>query len=106
VRHEFRIGPRLADERVLLDGRDGVVFVPADHEIDLGKPGDQRAILGERQVRDGDDGVGARALEHRDVLRGGLHRIDEPETSAHGRRNLRGRETQTDKPDFESADVA
>jgi hypothetical protein len=79
----------------------GIVLVASDHEIDLGKPGGERAILGERQVRDGHDGVGAAALEHGDVLRGGLHRIDEPETPAHARRNLAGREAQTDESDFE-----
>src|SRR5215831_19524240 len=56
-------------------------------------------------MRDRHDDVGAAALEQRDVLGGGLHRVDEPEASAYFRRDLRGREAQPDEPDSEIADI-
>ena len=55
ARDEFRVGAGLADERAVLGGGDRVVFVSADDQVDLRKPLDQRAIVGEGEVGDGDD---------------------------------------------------
>ena len=48
-------------------GRDQIVLVPADHQVDLRELLDECAIRLVREMRDGDDGAGAFALERGQV---------------------------------------
>ena len=67
-RDELRVGAGLADQRAVLGRRDRVVLVAADDQIDLGEALDQRAVVGERQMRDRDDRSSRLPLQPRQVL--------------------------------------
>ena len=77
-RDELRVGAGFADERPPFDRRDRVMFVSADHQIDVRILLDERAVVSKRKMRDGDDDGGAGLFQHGQVPACRRQRIENP----------------------------
>ena len=81
------------------------MLVSADDQIDVRILFDEGAIVGERQVGDGDDDVRTRLLQHRHVARCRRERIENACVLQFVGGDLLRVEAQADEADFQRAEV-